>query len=302
MGGVAYGLHLAVFSISLFFVLKAPTMGKTSWLFALLLFGFFALGTIQLAAQVKFGELVWIDYRNFPGGPVAWYKGHYDNVFNTLEFAGFISANFLADAVLLYRMFVVWDRNLVVMVFPLLAFTASTSLSILAVFQAAQPHSSKWSHASFEFELPYWALTVSLNLVITIAVVYRLLTMRRAVISIFGTDHAKMYTSIISMVVESAAIYATTGIVCIIAFAMKSNVLNFLQPILGQVVCICPELIILRVSHGRAWTTSVTRSVNAHRLGTRSVDAPESGRSTPGPIVVSSGFVGGILDLKAYGY
>ncbi len=80
-------------------------MGKTSWLFALLLFGFFALGTIQLAAQVKFGELVWIDYRNFPGGPVAWYKGHYDNVFNTLEFAGFISANFLADAVLVSRPF-----------------------------------------------------------------------------------------------------------------------------------------------------------------------------------------------------
>jgi len=272
------------------------------WFFGLLLFVFLALGTIQVAAQVKFGELIWIDYRGFPGGPVAWYHGHYNNVFNTLEFAGFISANFLADAVLLYRMFVVWDRNVFVMIFPVLALMASTSLSILAVFQAAQPHSSRWSHSSLEFELPYWALTVSLNVVITIAVVYRLLSMRRAVISTLGANHAKMYTSIISMVVESAAIYATTGIVCIITFALKSNALNFLQPVLGQVVCICPELIILRVSHGRAWTRSVSRSINAHRLGTHSSDSPESGRSTPGPMVVSSGFVGGILDLKAYGY
>ncbi|KLO15959.1 hypothetical protein SCHPADRAFT_236961 [Schizopora paradoxa] len=302
MGALAYGLHLAVFSISLFYVFKAPALGKTSWLFAILLFAFLGLGTIQVAAQVKFGELVWIDYRNFPGGPVAWYHGHYNNIYNTLEFGGFISANFLADAVLLYRMFVVWDRNLLVMIIPILAFTASTSLSIVSAFEAAQPHSSKWSHASFEFELPYWALTVSLNLLITVAVVYRLLTMRRAVISIFGADHATMYTSIISMVVESAAIYATTGIVCIVAFATKSNILNFLQPILGQVVCICPELIILRVHNGRAWTTHITRTVNAHRLGTQSVEASENGRSTPGPMVVSSGFVGGILDLKAYGY
>ena len=94
------GLHLAVFSISLYYVIKAPALGKTSWLFALLLFAFLGLGTIQVAAQVKFGELLWIDYRNFPGGPVAWYHGHYNNIYNTLGYAGFISANFLADAVL----------------------------------------------------------------------------------------------------------------------------------------------------------------------------------------------------------
>ena len=150
-------------------------------------------------------------------------------------------------------MFVLWDRDLLVMILPVISFITSTSeyspnnsyirrligtpvLSILSAIKSAQPNATRWSPATKAFELPYWALTVSLNVVITVAIVYRVLTMRRSVVTLLGEEHAKMYTSIIAMAVESAAIYATTGIVCIITFAARSNALNFLQPVLGQVV------------------------------------------------------------------
>ncbi len=84
------------------------------------------------------------------------------------------------------------------------------------------------------FELPYWALTTALNVLITIILAFRLMRMRRAVVDTLGKDHAKPYTSVISMIVESAVIYACVGLICIITFAVGSNVLNFVEPILGQ--------------------------------------------------------------------
>ncbi len=90
------------------------------------------------------------------------------------------------------------------------------------------------------FDLPYWVLTTVLNICITAALAFRLMKMRRAVIKNLGRDHAKLYTSVIAMIVESGAIYAVVGLACIIVFLSQSNVLNLVEPILAQVL-VCPH-------------------------------------------------------------
>ncbi|KLO15962.1 hypothetical protein SCHPADRAFT_926855 [Schizopora paradoxa] len=274
LSGVFYGqslseevcLHLAVFSVSTYFVIKAPATGKISWTFLSLLIGFIIVGTLQVASAARFGELVWIDNRGYTGGPIAWYHSHYNDPSNILGLGTFIFGNFLADGVLLYRLFVIWDRNYFVMIIPVMAYLASTALSVVAVFQAAQPNSARWSHSTVVFELPYWALTTGLNVLITLVLAFRLIRMRRAVVETLGEVHAKLYTSVIAMIVESAVIYAAVGLICIITFAVGSNILNFVEPILGQILCICPELIILRVTYGRAWTRNMTENNSARRV------------------------------------
>ena len=62
--------------------------------------------------------------------------------------------------------------------------------------------------------------------------------------------------SIASMLVESAMLYAVTGLIFIITYAINSNVQNLVLPVLSQMVCISPELIILRVAMGRAVSAS----------------------------------------------
>ncbi|KLO15960.1 hypothetical protein SCHPADRAFT_236981 [Schizopora paradoxa] len=263
---VFYGLHIAIFLNSMYYVMQAPATGKISWPFLSLLVCFFVVGTLQVAAQARFGELIWIDDRGFTGGPVQWYYKHYSDPSNILGLAALIFGNFVADGVLLYRMFIIWNRSTLVMAFPLAAYLASTALSVLAVFQAAKPNSGKWSHASVLYELPFWVLTTSLNVIITIALAYRLMKMRLAVIGILGADHAKIYTSVTSCIVESGAIYAAIGVACIVAFLTKSNLLNIVEPVLAQVLCICPELIILRVARGRAWTRSMAETTSARQV------------------------------------
>lgn len=101
--------------------------------------------------------------------------------------------------------------------------------------------------------------------------------MRTKLIKVMGVDQAKLYTSLMAIVIESGAVYSVTSLVYIICYARNSNVQNLILPILGQTMvrlpprivvyamvaealqCIASDLILLRVSLGRAWTRQTTQ-------------------------------------------
>ncbi|TDL29997.1 hypothetical protein BD410DRAFT_703038, partial [Rickenella mellea] len=254
LGGVAYGIHAAVFAATVYFMTRKNSGQKLSIPLLAFVCSLFTLGTISIAANTKFSEEMWIDDRNIPGGPIAWLTEHYSDPVNTLGNAAYIFANFLADGVLLHRLLVVWNYNYYIMVIPVLAYLGSTAMSILTIFQSAQPGASLWSHTTISFAVPYWSLSLSLNLLVTLMIATRLLMMRNKIIAVLGPEHSKTYTSVAAMMVESAAPYSITGLIFIICYARASNVQNLVLPVLGQIMCISPELIMLRVALGRAWT------------------------------------------------
>ncbi len=109
-------------------------------------------------------------------------------------------------------------------------------MSILTVFQSSQPGSNLWSRVTVQFILPYWALSISLNVFLTLMISFRLLRMRRAARMILSAEHAKTYTSVITMIIESAALFSITSLWFIICYAMGSNVQNLILPVLDQLV------------------------------------------------------------------
>ena len=116
-------------------------------------------------------------------------------------------------------------------------------LGVMAILQSAKPGSTFWSHATVVLILPYWSLTVALNVLITLAITIRLLLVRRFVISSLGREYAKTYTSVAAMVVESAAISAVTGLIMIICYARSSNVQNLVLPVLDH-AAVCFDTLI----------------------------------------------------------
>ena len=96
-----------------------------------------------------------------------------------------------------------------------------------------------------------------------------------------GREHAATYMSIASMFIESAMPYAVTGLIFIITYAINSNVQNLVLPVLSQMVCISPELIILRVAMGRAVSASTyVRRTPARRPSNASMEfrTPQASR------------------------
>ncbi len=74
--------------------------GKYLGPFLSILVCLFVIGTLQVASQARYGELIWIDNRGFTGGPAMWYISHFHDPTNILGRASLIFGNFLADGVL----------------------------------------------------------------------------------------------------------------------------------------------------------------------------------------------------------
>ncbi len=56
------------------------------------------LSTIFLAVQARTVQLAYIDNRNFPGGPWAWFLSTQELAVNVIFYATFFLSTFLADA------------------------------------------------------------------------------------------------------------------------------------------------------------------------------------------------------------
>ena len=59
-----------------------------------------ALVTIPLASSAQWCQFIWIEHRNYPGGPVAFYRVSEGAWYNALGFAANAAANFLGDGLL----------------------------------------------------------------------------------------------------------------------------------------------------------------------------------------------------------
>ncbi|KII95584.1 hypothetical protein PLICRDRAFT_26010 [Plicaturopsis crispa FD-325 SS-3] len=210
--------------------------------------------TIDISTNAIFGQLMWIEHRDVPGGPAAYMGENLTLWVNTLGTASGVAVNFMGDALLLYRCFFIWSSDWRVVALPFLIFVGSFSMAIISVYESGQPGASFFAGKSVDFGVPYTSLTISFNIIVTLLICGRLLGYRNQMRALLGAEHARTYTSLAAMVVESAAPFTILGIAYVVSYARNSPTsIGFVQ-IWGKFCAISPQLIILRVAMGKAWS------------------------------------------------
>lgn len=92
------GVEISVFFASLYCISSQYRKGQKSYIVfgAILL----ALGAIQFACDVLWSQTMWIDHRNYPGGPLQFYRASAGSWSNAFGFAADAAASFLCDGLL----------------------------------------------------------------------------------------------------------------------------------------------------------------------------------------------------------
>jgi len=218
--------------------------------FVMLILTTFAMGTNQLL-----GQLMWIEHRNFPGGPFSYYLANSTLWINILGTASCIVGNYLNDALLLYRLYIIYSGDWRVVVVPFIIFLGTIAMSLLALTESALPNSSFFEKTTIDFTIPWLALTCGLNAIVTILISGRIVYYARLA-SVNGTSSGKRgsHTSVVAILVESALPFTILGILCAIYFGKQQAPELALAVVWGSFVPISSQLIILRVAMGRAWT------------------------------------------------
>ncbi|KAF9476010.1 hypothetical protein BDN70DRAFT_882972 [Pholiota conissans] len=288
MSGILYGINLVMYFLTLQGLLRKTNHNspKSRRFFAIYSTILLLLITIDVAVNAVWGELMWIEGRNGPGGVPGFIATQTAAWYQTMGSTAVVIMIFMGDALLLYRLFVIYGSKYIVIAFPVLAYLAGLSLAIIELVIAGKPGGNFFHGKSINFGTPYYTITISLNIIITLLIVSRLLKLGKAVSRALGRDSAKMYTSVAAMLVESAAPYSAVGVMFLIPYAMGNPIAISFGQVWAKIACLAPQLIVLRVVTGRAWGREVITQAQSN------VEFLSNGR----PVVHASG-----IELQSHG-
>lgn len=248
---------------------RIPIRHRRAQFFYVLLL--FTLSTLGLGFQVKITQAGFIEQRDFDkgtagyDGPAAYLGKRFDHA-TDLEFKGWMSClvitNWLCDGILLWRCMVLYQDNRFWPKFfrylPACLLTASFVSGILHLKQITAPDTSSWATANFPFNFTilYGIVALLVNITLTTLIATRLYIHRRRAVRALGNQHGSEFTSVISMLIESAVLVDIFVIAFLVPYALRHWFCNIIIQPLIQIQAIAPLLIIYRVAQGKAWSSS----------------------------------------------
>lgn len=211
----------------------------------------FVLGSISFGMNARYTEMIWIDLRNAPGGPLALIENYMSYRINFVALASGHLQEWFMQALLLHRCFLIWNWSRWVVVPMILLYVTMIAFSIIVLVQAG----SGVKFYNITMEIAYLCVEVGLTVIYTVLVINRLFAMRGRMRQVMAQYDSSTYDTIALMVIESAAPYTVFAIVFIVAFAMYSTGLTTLCFLsIGKIQGIAQLFIIIRVAQGRAVT------------------------------------------------
>ena len=109
-------------------------------------------------------------------------------------------------------------------------------MGIVLVYQTSQP-SSIWNSLAATTGIPYFSISVSLNVLLTLMIVTRLILHGRNIQSAMGgpVRVGGLYKTVVTMLIESCALYAVTSLLFIGPWYAKNHASDIFLPILAEV-------------------------------------------------------------------
>ncbi|KAJ7191612.1 hypothetical protein GGX14DRAFT_578777 [Mycena pura] len=243
LAGVTYGILFTLASQTLHLFINSPK-SKRSWGLIAYVLATLSLATIAFGSIARVNQLTFVDDRNFPGGPNAFNTAFYSSPINMACLISYVIMGWMGDALMLWRFTLIYGYNYWLSLFPGLMYLGSIVTSIILLVAITQSSEAFWSTRSMEFAIAYWSLSISLNIILALAIAGRIWFVRRRIHKLLGPQHSSSYVSIAAMVIESAALNALWDLVFIICYARNTPFQNIL---VGH----CP---LYRVAQGRAWS------------------------------------------------
>ncbi|KAI0652797.1 hypothetical protein C8Q70DRAFT_914352 [Cubamyces menziesii] len=251
---ILYGVVLVLYFLIIRTVLDPKHKGPRSDRF----FVFFStallcLNTVFFATDTVFGEEMWIVHADYPGGQDAYLGDNASVWYQTLGTAASIVLNLLSDGLLIYRCWIVWD-DVRVVVLPTLIYLGAFSAGLAQLYESGRPNANYFAGLAQSLGIAYTSSVIGLNVVVTALICGRIYFASRRYAHVLGIDVGDEYRSATAIIVESALLYTLTGVAYLVSFALDSQTSIFFLSVYVMMTCVAPQMIVLRVISGRAWT------------------------------------------------
>ncbi|KAJ6585768.1 hypothetical protein B0H19DRAFT_1059956 [Mycena capillaripes] len=180
----------------------------------------------------------------------------------------------VADCVLIWRCWTVWNRNWAIVSLPICCTLAGAGLGFKSIQEQAayviNPNLDRNTY--IDFATPYFALSLVNTCLATLLIIFRIITMNDRNLT------SRSYNGVIEIIVESALLYSIAMVILLPLLVTESPNDVYAQAVVAQITGIAPTLIVARVTFGLArpdatWQVPPTLFSGAgSTLSTRSIE------------------------------
>lgn len=97
-------------------------------------------------------------------------------------------------------------------------------MGTLWTLQSSHPGLSLYSEQPLAYGTAYYAISLGVNIVLTILIISRLLLYRRTHLAHLPAQHAHQYLSLATLIIESAALYSVFAIAFLVSYALNKPI------------------------------------------------------------------------------
>ncbi|KAJ7087079.1 hypothetical protein C8R44DRAFT_893246 [Mycena epipterygia] len=239
------GLYTGVFIATIYSMTFRKKLSEINIPLCLAIVAMYVFSTVHAASRWVLVNTAFIDHGDTPESTLAFLA--VEPLWLVVVPGVMFPANTLiADSILIWRCWVVWNRNFKIVIIPILCTIAGAVLGFLSIATEAQfilhPNLNRETFA--DFATPYFILSLVTTLTATLLIILRILTMTEG--------RGRGYSRVIEIIVESAALYCIVLIIFLPFLIRGSDNDGYPQVILAQVTGMAPTLIVARVSFGLA--------------------------------------------------
>ncbi|KAL6299347.1 hypothetical protein BKA93DRAFT_608471 [Sparassis latifolia] len=182
----------------------------------------------------------------------------YYNIMNASEIvktAIWLSALVISDAIIIYRLWVIWNRNIHVIIFPVSAFLGSVVCSVAVVYKLARFQLGRSIFDTDEVDAwveSDWVLTMCTNLFCCVFIAWRLWRIHSRALPFIERPQSRGLYWILAVFIESAALHVGWTILFMVTYETDANLGFFIEDTWPPVSGIAFMLINIRVGMGYA--------------------------------------------------
>ncbi|KAJ7503116.1 hypothetical protein B0H11DRAFT_1711533 [Mycena galericulata] len=276
--GTGYGVQLILYVNCARFLWKRRRHSRQHLFLLAYMTCMLLIESLFVAVQARTVQFIYIDNRNYPGGPWAFFLASQTAAINVIFYATLFLLTFFSD-LLLWRCWVIWSasgRNVIawaVIAFPALVLLGSFGeclrfigqtfflMGTLWTLESSQPNLSMYSAGPWAYGTSYYALSLGANIMLTLLIIGRLLVYRRNLLENFPAEHANHYISLVTVIVESAALYSIFALLFLVTYAINDPTNQVWLAVASGCQQIANLLIIYRVADGSALQDKMTTHI-----------------------------------------
>ncbi|PBK63289.1 hypothetical protein ARMSODRAFT_1058087 [Armillaria solidipes] len=191
---------------------------------------------------------------------------------NVMLLVTFVAQTFMGDCILLYRCWVIYGRQWMVVICPVIMCIAEIGCGIAGVcIETSLGRDSSITNPSiFPLILTHLSLTLATNVITTSLIVHRIWTVHSAVRQVVPSIKNNPLRNALVVVIESASVYTVSAVVLLVVYAIGSDACYVMTGTIVQIIGITFNLIIIRFARGTA-VKSMEETITSLRVPPRRV-------------------------------